>query len=321
LNGLGYAAVNVAETLLRVSPFPCKTGLVRIGDPGRDSPVFVTGNYHLTFVRVRRALKGINAYLLVADSKGINVWCSAAGGHLTNHGVISVLKTSGIEALVDHRRVILPQLAAAGVEARVVEKRTGWRVTWGPVYAADIPAFVERGFSKTREMRETDFPWKQRLEMAVAWAFPISAVSSLIVLPFWREAVPCLVSLIWGLSLVIFLSFPLYGRLLDSGGKRLGVIFFDFGIWGLQLVLWGLFVAALLVYAVVSGDAAWGLVLRWAVASFTVLVVLSLDLKGSTPVYKSGLHEEGRARVILDPERCRGAGLCEEVCPQELLSP
>jgi len=165
---LNYIVVNIVETLLRVFPFPCKTGLMRIGNPDRNAPVLLTGNYHLTVDRVKRAWKGLDAYLLVANSRGINVWCAATGGLLTHHDVISVLKTSGIEELVDHRHVVLPQLAATGVEAKVVQKKTGWRVIWGPADAKDVPAFIENKFEKTATMREVKFPWTQRVEMAVA---------------------------------------------------------------------------------------------------------------------------------------------------------
>jgi len=132
---LSFAAFNILETLLRFFPFPCKIGLMKIGNPGKDSPVFLTCNYHLTVQRVKRALKGMDAFLLVANSRGINVWCASGGGHLTNHDVVSVLKTSGIEDLVDQKKVILPQLAASGVEAKVIKQKTGWKVIWGPVYA------------------------------------------------------------------------------------------------------------------------------------------------------------------------------------------
>ena len=67
----------------------------------------------------------MDVFLLVSNSRGVNVWCSATGGLFTNHDVISVLKTSGIEKLVDHRNVILPQLAATGIESNVIRKKTG----------------------------------------------------------------------------------------------------------------------------------------------------------------------------------------------------
>lgn len=316
MNLLNYIIVNILETLLRVLPFPSKTGLIRIGNPDRNSPVFLTGNYHLTVERVRRALRGIDAYLLVANSRGINVWCGAAGGHFTNHDVISVLKTSGIEDLVDHRKVVLPQLAATGVEAKTVQEKTGWRIVWGPVYARHIPTFLENGFKKTPKMREVEFPWRQRIEIAVAWAFPISLISALILLPFWREAIPYLAGLVWGLSFLVFLSFPLYSRWLGGEGRRVGFVFFDFGRGGFQLILWGLLIVALVAYEFSTGDFTWSFILRWGFASFIVILILSLDLMGSTPVYHSGLHEDRLLKVILDERNCKGAGFCVQVCPR-----
>lgn len=316
MNGLKFVAVNVFETLVRVFPLPCRSGLVKIGNPGRGSPVFLTCNYHLTVERVKRALKGMDCYLLVANSRGINVWCAATGGHFTNHDVISVLKTSGIEDLVDHRRVILPQLAASGIEAGVIQKRIGWKVIWGPVYAKDIPAFLNNNQEKTAKKRQVAFSWPQRIELAVSWAFPISVFFALIIIPFWREALLPLFSMVWGLSLLIFVSFPLYQKWLSPEGKRIGFVFFDFGRGGFQLILWGILIIALLAYSLSVGHFSWGFLLRWGFVSFIVVLLLSIDLMGSTPVFKSGLHEERLMRVVLDEKRCRGAGVCEQVCPR-----
>ena len=314
---LNYVVVSIVGTILRFFPWPCKTGLYHIGQPDRDSPVLVTCNYRLTVARVQKALQGLNAYLLVANSRGINVWCAATGGLFTNHDVISVLKTSGIEERVDHRQVILPQLAATGVETKVVERKTGWKLIWGPVHAEDISAFLEGKLDKTTGMRVVRFPWTQRLETAVAWAFPISLVLVLAMIPLWREAILPLVLLVWGLSLLIFLAFPLYSRWLASEGRRIGFILFDFGRGGFQVIVWGAIMFALVTHAALVGDLSWGFIARWGVASLVVVLMLSLDLMGSTPVYKSGLHEDRLLRVVLDQDKCRGVGYCEDVCPRD----
>jgi NAD-dependent dihydropyrimidine dehydrogenase PreA subunit len=314
---LNFLLVDVLQTLLRVLPFPCKTGLVKIGNPGRNAPVLLTGNFRLTVERVRRAVEGIDAYLLIANSGGINVWCAATGGHLTNHDVVSVLKTSGIGKLVDHRQVILPQLAATGIEGKIIREKTGWKVVWGPVYATSIPGFLSRGLEKTLEMRTLRFPWPQRLEMAVAWAFPVSLLS-LLVFPFWKEGVLPLVGFVWGWALLIFLSFPLYKGLLRPTGKNVGFIFFDFGERGLPLLLWVIFMLGLVGYTVLAGDFSWALAFRWGLSSLIMMLILGLDLAGSTPVYKSGLHEDRLLSIVLDAERCKGAGFCEEVCPRNV---
>lgn len=309
--------VDVVQTLLRVLPFPCRTGLVRIGEPGRGAPVLLTCNFKLTVERVKRALDGLDAYLLVANSRGVNVWCAATGGLLTNHDVVSVLKTSGIEDLVDHREVILPQLAATGIEGKIVRERTGWKVTWGPVRADAIPAFLRRGRTTTKEMRTVTFPWAERLEMAAAWAFPISLLA-LLLLPLWPEGVLPLASLVWTSSLLIFMGFPLYERYLHVKGRNVGFVLFDFGERGVPLLLWVLFLLVILGYGTMAGKLSIGFVLRWSVASFVVLLILGLDLAGSTPVYKSGLHEDRLLEIALDEDRCRAAAFCERVCPKDV---
>jgi len=313
---VNYIIVNIFETLLRFLPFPCKPGLVKIGNPNRYSPVFLTCNYHLTIERVKRALRGTDCYLLIANSRGINVWCAATGGYFTNHEVISILKTSGIEKLISHKKVILPQLAASSIESKTIQKKTGWEVIWGPVYAKDIPFFINNNFQKTLPMREVKFPWSQRTEMAVAWAFPISIISSLVMIPFWPKDILSLVSLIWILSFLIFISFPIYQHLLSSKGKRIGFIFFDFGRGGFQLILWVIFIFILTFYHLYQKDFSWGFTFHWSFISLIIILILSIDLMGSTPLYKSGLHKDRLLRIILDRKKCKGMGFCEQVCPR-----
>jgi len=289
---LKYIGLNILETLLRVLPFPARTGLIKIGSPDRNSPVLLTCNFHLTVERVKRQLKGIDCYLLVANSRGINVWCAATGGLLTNHDVISVLKTRGIEELTDHKKVIMPQLAATGIETKVILAKTGWRIIWGPVYAKDIPDFINNNFNSTPEMRYVKFPLMQRIEMAVAWAFPVSLVIAIIFFFFWKEDIILITLLIWALSFLIFLLFPAYSHLLNVKSKRVGFILFDFGRGGFQLILWGVFLIGLATVTFFNGNFSWQIMLHWGILSLVVILILSIDLAGSTPVYKSGLHED-----------------------------
>ena len=315
---INFIMVDMLQTLLRLLPFPHSTGLIRIGHPDRNSPVLLTGNFGLTVKRVSKALKGIDAYLLVANSNGVNVWCAATGGHLTNHDIVSVLKTSGIEEQVDHREVILPQLAATGIEGKAIHHKTGWKVVWGPVYATSIPEFLASKQKKTPAMRVVRFPWQQRFEMAVAWAFPIS-ILSLVMLPVWKEGIIPLVGLIWGISFLIFMSFPLYQSRLRSTGTHVGFIFFDFSKHGVPLVLWVILMLGLVSYSMLTGFS-WDFIFRWGVSSFIILLIIGLDLMGSTPMYKSGLHKDRLLRIELDKELCKGAGFCEQVCPTNVFS-
>jgi len=311
MNFIKYILVNIFFTLFRLFPVPAKTGLIKIGNPNENSPVFLTCNYFLTVFRLERYLHGENCFLLVANSKGYNVWCGASGGHFTNHHVISVLKTSGIEQLVNHRNVILPQLAATGVEHNIILKKTGWKIIWGPVYAESIPLFIKNGFKKTEQMRVVRFSFLQRIEMAVAWAFPVSFVLALILFFLWQKVLLLLYLQAWGLSLLIFLSFPLYDKWLKYQGKSKAFI----EQIRFPLILWVVIISGLIIFYLFGGDYSKGFILNWALISFVTVVIISIDLKGSTPLYKSGFHEN-RLKIFLDEKKCKGTGICEQVCPR-----
>jgi acetyl-CoA decarbonylase/synthase complex subunit gamma len=138
-------------------------GLYAIGNPADDSDVFVTANYKLTFDMLRRELKGMNAWVLVLDTKSINVWCAAGKGTFSADELIKRIADAKLDAVVKHRRIILPQLGAVGVNASVVQKKTGFRVIFGPVQACDIPAYVQAGYKKTKEMGTIRFSMLDRL--------------------------------------------------------------------------------------------------------------------------------------------------------------
>jgi len=318
MSRLKYFFINGLETLLRFFPIPCRTGLIEIGNPGPNSPVFLTCSFHLTVQRVKRALKGMDCYLLVSNSRGINVWCGAAGGYLNNHTLISVLKTSDIKDRVHHRKVIAPQLAACGVDRKVIAQKTGWTLIWGPVYARHIPAFLKNERKKTPEMRAVKFSLLQRIEAAVMWAFPLSLAAALLTGWFWPQMIVSSLLFIWGISFLVFGLFPIYSQWLfgrkntrhsrskNSIYEIIKVFFF----------LWGAFLVGLLIYSGITHSFRTGFWLRWGILSLAVIFLLSLDLAGSTPVYKSGMHEDRLFRVHLDKEKCRGAGFCGQVCPR-----
>jgi NAD-dependent dihydropyrimidine dehydrogenase PreA subunit len=310
---------DLVQTGLRLLPFPVRTGLIRVGNPGRDSPVLVTCNFGLTVRRVVRALRGVDAYLLVANSRGINVWCAASGGHFTANDVVSVVKTSDIGDLVEHRRLILPQLSATGVERSVVEERTGWRVVFGPVYAEDIPAYLANHYKKTARMRTVRFDLRERLEMAVMWAVPISIVPLVPLLIWWSWLVLPFLAAVWGIALFAFGAFPwLPMRATGDGEPRWAryLIVFDPRLRASLTVLL-IFLAGFAIYVWLSGEGAWTSIIGWGLAGLAISLLIGLDLSGSTPVFKSGLHEDRLLTVALDLDKCEGRAICREVCPKD----
>lgn len=137
-------------------------GLYALGAPDDQSPVLVTANFKLSFDRLRSAFGGRNAWILVLDTKGINVWCAAGKGTFGTDELTGRLKASGLDKIVSHQHLILPQLSAPGVAAHGVKRACGFSVTYGPVRAEDLPEFMDRGMKATPEMRTKRFPLAER---------------------------------------------------------------------------------------------------------------------------------------------------------------
>ncbi len=137
-------------------------GLYALGAPTPNAPIFVTANYTLSFDALRSALAGVDGYILVLNTYGINVWCAAGKGTFGTDELVSRIEATKLRDVVNHRRLILPQLGATGVAAHEVKKRFGFRVEYGPVRAADLPAYLETG-EATPEMRRVRFTLWDRL--------------------------------------------------------------------------------------------------------------------------------------------------------------
>lgn len=301
---------SILETLLRMFPTPTKTGLHKIGNPDASSPVLLTCNYHLTVLRVKKALKGLDCYLLVADSKGVNVWCSAAGGMFNNHSVISVIKTSKLNQYVEHRKIILPKLAACGIEAKVIKEKTGWEVLWGPVYAKDLPEFIANNFQPKSYMQHVKFNLTQRIEMAVALAFPISVIFGIVYAIFWTKELWQIILLVWIVSAAELILFPylfMSGNNLTPPTQLRKLL-----VAGVFLILSVLPFVMLYVYT----NKSTGYLVRWLISAFLVVATVFMDINGMTPIFKGDFLEDKKYRVDLDQDKCIQCLICKTVCPK-----
>ena len=137
-------------------------GLYRLNNPTAKSPVLASANYSLSFDALRGALGETDAYILVLDTKGINVWCAAGKGTFGTAELVRRINSTGLSDVIRHRRIILPQLGAPGVSALEVTKRTGFSVEYGPVRAADLPEYLKT-HTATPEMRTVRFTLMDRL--------------------------------------------------------------------------------------------------------------------------------------------------------------
>lgn len=294
----------------RLFPLPTKPGLRRVGSPDRSSPVLVTCNFDLTVREVIRTLKqdGINAWLLVAPTKGVNAWCAGGAGDFSADSVISIIKTSGIEDLVDHRRIILPQLAANGINIWSVKERSSWNPRFGPAHIRDLAEYLASGKRLTkREHRLVDFPLNDRFVMGTNLGFNVSL---LLLLPLLLASVwvPGLwwksLSLLFVLSVVCsVLVFWLPGKIGVQKGLSLGLL-------------------ATACFVVVSHAVAhvgpWAL-LGWSGWLLLLSAFVGYDMPSWSPLWRQDAKElllgVKSTHVEVIPERCISCHMCDVVCP------
>ena len=138
-------------------------GLYCVGKPDPQAPVLVTANYKLTFDALRKELQTVSAWILVLDTRGINVWCAAGKDLFSTTELIERVRHTELKKIVSHNQLILPQLAATGVAAHYVKKAIGFKVIYGPVRAQDIPNFLTEGLTSEPSMRQVTFSTLERV--------------------------------------------------------------------------------------------------------------------------------------------------------------
>ena len=295
--------------VFRAAPYPTSPRLIRIGNPGRRAPVLVTTNYELTVRRVTRALAGVDCYLLVAPAGGMNVWCAAGDGRFSVDSIVSILKTSRVGELVDHRRLLLPELCANGINMFEVRRRTGWTAVFGPARAEDVPEYLRLGKKKTEAMLRVSFTHSERLEMAIAmWGSLSLRYTIFPTLLFGWWVAP------WFLAILAVVSAAVSHGCLVLPGKtfvqKAGVV------------------AVALVAAL--GAAAWTGTVPASTTVLSGICLFAAFLVGSafpgySPYWQCNYSKVffgyPDLRLAVVEEGCIGCKLCWEVCPVDCFAP
>jgi hypothetical protein len=203
-------------------------GLYRLGNPTPDSDVFVSANYTLSFDALRSALNGRDAYILVLDTKGINVWCAAGKGTFGTDELVRRIGITGLAGIVRHRKLILPQLAAPGVSWPDVVRRSGFLVEYGPVRARDLPEYLP-AHKATPAMRRVEFPLRDRVvlipvELVQALLFMLIPAIALGFLMSWFIAAELVLAVLAGTVLLPILLPILPTKDFSTKGLILGIL-------------------------------------------------------------------------------------------------
>ena len=143
--------------------YAVKPGLYAVGQPDQQSPVLVTANYKLSLDALRRELTHLDAWILVLDTHGVNVWCAAGKGTFATDELVHRLRVSRLDQVVTHRQLVLPQLGACGVAGHDIRRRTGFKVLWGPIRARDLITFLDNPKRVDPSMRRISFTLTERI--------------------------------------------------------------------------------------------------------------------------------------------------------------
>ncbi|MBN1936990.1 MAG: carbon monoxide dehydrogenase [Anaerolineae bacterium] len=266
-------------------------GLYALGQPTPDSPVFVTANYTLSFDALRSALPNIDGYILVLDTKGINVWCAAGKGTFGTDEIVHRVEVTGLAGTVNHRTLILPQLGAPGVSAHEVRRRSGFKVEYGPVRAQDLTEYLKT-HQATPEMRQVRFDLRDRMTLVPVELVHLFLPMTLAALALWLLAGPlaalgAAAAVLAGAALFPILLPLLPTRQFSSKGFILG------GVVAL--------VFALLAWIDNGGLPLWrriGWSLAYLLAMPPVTAFLALNFTGSTTfTSKTGVRCEMKAYI------------------------
>ncbi len=264
---------------LRRMSYAVAPGLYAVGKPGAGSPVLVSANYKLSFDRLRSELHDVDAWLLVLDSKGINVWCAAGKGTLGTEELVERIALTGLRDVAGDGPIVLPQLSAPGVAAYEVVRRTKFKVVFGPARARDIKAFLRAGLKADNEMRTVRFTLLDRLvlvpvELTAVIKLLLAAAAALVVLEIvgvhalvWEEIYPFLGAIVAGCVLTPVLLPWIPGRPFAWKGWLLGL-------------LWAVFVNYR--QGLIFGPAAVPAALAWFLMLPAISAFLAMNFTGSS---------------------------------------
>ena len=290
--------------------FPCELGVRAIGNPNEYSPVFLSGNYTLTVHRLMKCLRPYDCYLIVANSKGSNVWCAAGMNEFNEFDIIDAINVSHLKGKVKGRRIIAPPYAAPGVDVKVIEEQTSFKLEWGPTHLDDLPDYIDKNYRRTSEMTLAQFGFLDRMEQALSTAL----VYCLTIFPL-LFFFPTYTWILMGLIFVFHLTwFSFWNILPDENGWNKTLAHFAIAMAGLSCVAW---------YTSMS----WENIVLWIVSLAAIVLLISLDGCGSSTIYKTTpkrwLREgnyQSHFGPIIDPDKCTNCYDCIYVCPKGVLA-
>ncbi len=126
-------------------PIQVEPDIYAVGEPGPESPVFVTTNFSLTYFIISGEIEnsGLSAWLVVPECEGMSVLTSWAAGKFSASSIAKFIQEKDLEGKVDSRQLIIPGYVSQ-ISGELEDCLPGWKVVVGPQESADIESFISK---------------------------------------------------------------------------------------------------------------------------------------------------------------------------------
>jgi acetyl-CoA decarbonylase/synthase complex subunit gamma len=128
-------------------PAQVEPGIYPVGEADKDSPVYCTTNFSLTYYTVEGEISGsrIPSWIIATPTDGTSVLTAWAAGKYTADKIAEFMEEIDINNKISHRNIVIPGYVA--VLKAPLEEKSGWKVMVGPNEAAGLPAFAKSNFA------------------------------------------------------------------------------------------------------------------------------------------------------------------------------
>jgi acetyl-CoA decarbonylase/synthase complex subunit gamma len=125
-------------------PIMMEAKIYHIGEPDRNSHVFVTTNFSLTYFLVSGEIEnsGISAYLICPECEGFSVLTAWSAGKFSGAIIAKFMKEMDFEGQIDTRAITIPGYVAQ-ISGELEENLPGYKIMVGPQEASDIESYVK----------------------------------------------------------------------------------------------------------------------------------------------------------------------------------
>lgn len=303
--------------IFRYFPIRYRTGLIKIGDPNPESPVFVSGNYYQTVYKLLNILKGHNCYVLICDSAGINVWCAAGAGDFNENKISDAISTYKLSEVVNHNNIILPQLGAVGIDLNNLKRGSGFIGKWGPASYYDLPAFIANNLKQTKEHQKLRISFRDNIELSLGIfiAYIMSYLPYYITYAYFfgthynTQAINITGLVFINLFLTAFLDY----------------LPFKWPSYNVALMSIPIFAFLGIIYK--TGQISTNLFILYMISNLIITVLVCVDMQGSTIHFKASFLSwfkrfDTRSQFwpTLNREKCVTCRKCLHICPKDMIS-